>query len=146
FLPQRVYLKLVESEPAAVTWRFRREKGGFFGTRLVITPHGRDFNYQATGGTLKMALIPNLQLRDRHLLITKKLLSLYHLDLQSGVNGHIHAEGAAGTSEDRSVNFNFSFERGPVEVWLPRQWREHVESKGSRRIVVRGTKTNQERA
>ncbi|PYK67476.1 MAG: hypothetical protein DME45_10090, partial [Verrucomicrobia bacterium] len=76
FLPQRVYLGRVESEPADVTWRFRGEKGGFFGTRLVITPHGRDFNYQATGGTLKMALIPNLQLRDTHLLITKKLLSL----------------------------------------------------------------------
>src|SRR2546430_8122930 len=41
FLPQRVYLKLVESEPADVTWCFRGEKGGFFGTRLVIAPHGR---------------------------------------------------------------------------------------------------------
>ncbi|PYL76261.1 MAG: hypothetical protein DMF27_09475, partial [Verrucomicrobia bacterium] len=64
FLPQRVYLKQVEANPADVTWRFRGEKGGFFDTRLVITPHGRDFNYQASGGTLKMALIPNLQLRD----------------------------------------------------------------------------------
>jgi len=144
FLPQRVYLKLVESEPADVTWRFRGEKGGFFGTRLVITPHGRDFNYQATGGTLKMALIPNLQLRDTHLLITKKLLSLYHLDLQSGENGHIHAEGAAGTSEDRSVNFNFSFERVPVEEWLPRQWREHVKGKASGKILWHGKNTKLE--
>src|SRR5207244_7988119 len=64
FLPRRVYLKRVESGPADVTWRFRGEKGGFFDTRLVITPHGRDFNYQANGGTLKMALIPNLQLRE----------------------------------------------------------------------------------
>jgi hypothetical protein len=45
FLPQRVYLKHVEANPADVTWRFRGEKGGFFGTRLAITPHGRDFNY-----------------------------------------------------------------------------------------------------
>jgi hypothetical protein len=53
FLPQRVYLKHVEANPADVTWRFRGEKGGFFGTDLVITPHGRDFNYQASGGTFK---------------------------------------------------------------------------------------------
>src|SRR5437588_10792850 len=110
FLPQRVYLKQVEANPADVTWRFRGEKGGFFDTRLVITPHGRDFNYQASGGTLKMALIPNLQLRDTHLLITRKLLTLYNLDLQSvgDATGSIHAEGTAGTGEDRRVNFNFS--------------------------------------
>src|SRR5205814_9803587 len=98
FLPQRVYLKHVETNPADVTWRFRGEKGGFFGTDLLITPHGLDFNYQASGGTLKMALIPNLRLRDTHLLITRKLLTLYNLDLQQGDDpaGPIHAEGKAG--------------------------------------------------
>src|SRR5437762_8717891 len=123
FLPRRVYLKQVEANSADVTWRFRDEKGGFFGTHLVITPHARDFNYRASGGTLKMALIPNLQLRDTHLLITKKLLTLYNLDLQSvgDAAGIIHAEGTAGTSEDRSVDFNFNFERIPVEEWLPKQ-------------------------
>ncbi len=140
FLPRRVYLKQVEANPADVTWRFRGEKGGFFGTRLAITPHGRDFNYQASGGILKMALIPNLQLRDTHLLITRKLLTLYNLDLQSGgdATGSIHAEGTAGTSEDRSVDFNFSFERVSVEEWLPRQWREHVRGKASGKILWRG--------
>src|SRR5437660_8937813 len=140
FLPQRVYLKQVEANPADVTWRFRGEKGGFFDTRLVITPHGRDFNYQANGGTLKMALIPNLQLRDTHLLITKKLLTLYNLDLQPGgdVAGNIHAEGTAGTSEDRRVNFNINFERISVEEWLPRQWREHVRGTASGKILWRG--------
>ena len=140
FLPRRVYLKQVEANPADVTWRFRGEKGGFFGTRLVIAPHGRDFNYQASGGTLKMTLIPNLQLRDTHLLITKKLLMLYNLDLQPSedATGNIHAQGTAGTSEDRSVDFNFSFERIPVEEWLPKQWREHVTGKASGKIRWRG--------
>src|ERR1700731_2519077 len=51
FLPQRVYLKRVESEPVDVTWQFRGKTGGFFCSRLLTTPHGRDFNYQATGDT-----------------------------------------------------------------------------------------------
>jgi len=46
FLPNRVDLKRVESEPANVTWPFRGERAGFFGTRLLITPHGRDFDYR----------------------------------------------------------------------------------------------------
>jgi len=50
FLPNRVYLKRIESEPANVTWQFRGERAGFFGTRLLITPHGSDFEYRATGG------------------------------------------------------------------------------------------------
>jgi hypothetical protein len=52
FLPERVYLKRVQSEPVDVTWQFRNEKAGFLATRLLITPHGHDFEYQATGGTM----------------------------------------------------------------------------------------------
>ena len=128
FLPERVYLCRVWSEPADVTWRFRNEKGGFFGTRLLITPHGRDFEYQATGGTLKGALIPDLPLRHTHLLITKKLLTLYKLDLQPvpGSGGFIKAEGTAGTGEDKSIDFKVEFGKIPLREWLPASWRDHV--------------------
>src|SRR6266850_7363138 len=33
FLPERVYLQQVESEPVDVMWRFRGKRSGFFGTR-----------------------------------------------------------------------------------------------------------------
>src|SRR5207248_9327299 len=117
FRPQRVYLKHIETNPADVTWHFRGEKGGFFSTDLVITPNGRDFNYQTSGGTLKMALIPNLRLRGTHLLITRKLLTLYNLDLQPGDDptGSIHAEGKAGKGEARGVDLHFHFRHIPVE-------------------------------
>ena len=128
FLPNRVYLRQVWSEPADVTWRFRNKKGGFFGTRLLITPHGRDFVYQANGGTLKSALIPDLPLRHTRLLITKKLLTLYTLDLAAGPEGGgaVHAEGTAGTGEDKSVDFKLTFDKLPVRDWLPPSWKNHV--------------------
>ena len=127
FLPDRVYLAKVWAEPADVTWRFRNEKGGFFGTRLVITPYGRDFEYQASGGMMKGALIPSLKLRRTHLLITKTLLTLYELDVApaSQSDGFIRAEGTAGTREDKSVNFKVRFEKLPLREWLPASWREH---------------------
>lgn len=140
FLPQRVYLKRIESEPADVTWRIRDQRGGFFGTRLLITPHRRDFNYQATGGTLKMPIIPDLRLRDTHLLITKTLLTLYNLDLESegDGNGHIHAEGTAGTRDERSVDFKIDFAHLPIAEWMPATWREHVSGQASGKIAWRG--------
>ena len=52
FLPNRVFLKHVESEHSDITWQFRGELAGFFGTQLLITPHGSDFEYFATGGRL----------------------------------------------------------------------------------------------
>ena len=73
FLPNRVYLKRIETPHANITWRFHGEQAGFFGTQLLITPHGLDFEYLATGGRLKMALLPDLDLRRAHLLITKTL-------------------------------------------------------------------------
>ena len=35
FLPNRVYLKKIESEQANITWQFRGERAGFFGTQLA---------------------------------------------------------------------------------------------------------------
>jgi hypothetical protein len=128
FLPARVHLQRVWTEPADVTWKLRNEKGGFFGTRLLITPHGHDFEYRATGGTMKGPLIPDLPLRRTHLLITKTLLTLYTLDLAPGTqgDGFIQAEGTAGTREDKSVDFKVKFGKVPVREWLPGSWDNHV--------------------
>ena len=125
FLPNRVYVKRIESERANVTWPFRGERAGFFGTRLLITPHGRDFEYVATGGRLKMALLPDLDLRRLHLLITKTLLRIYDVDLasNSGSDESIHAQANAGIGKDKSVDFKANFNAVPIRTWLPAEWK-----------------------
>jgi hypothetical protein len=128
FLPERVYLNWVESEPVDVTWRFRGKPAGFFRTRLLITPHDRDFEYQARDGRLTMASFPEMRLQHTHMLITKTILELYNLDLKPRalVNGSIHATGKAGTRDDRSVDFKFNIDAMPIADWLPGDWREHL--------------------
>lgn len=125
FLPDRVYLKRVWSDPADVTWHMRGEKGGLFRTRLLITPHGRDFDYRATGGTLKNALIPDLPLRETHVLITKTLFTLYHLELGSG-DGAIHGEGTAETRDKKRVDFKVKWDKLPMREWLPARWKSNI--------------------
>jgi hypothetical protein len=96
----------------------------------LVTPHGRDFDYQATGGTLNMTPIPDLHLRGAHLLITRKLLTLYDVDLATGLapgpqsEGDIHAHGNAGIGEDTTVDLEIKFERLPIGPWLPASWKE----------------------
>jgi hypothetical protein len=125
FLPNRVYVNRIESEQATVTWPFRGEQAGFFGTRLLITPHGPDFEYVATGGRLKMALLPDLDLRRVHLLITKTLLTIYDVDLASnaGTDESIHAQANAGIGKDKSADFKANFNAVPIRPWLPAEWK-----------------------
>ena len=131
FLPNRVYLQKIESEQANITWRFRGERAGFFGTQLLITPNGRDFEYVATGGRLKMAPVPDLDLRRTHILITKTLLTLYDLDLASDSRSDesIRAQGHAGLGEDKSIDAKANFNSVPIRQWLPAEWKGRL--KGS---------------
>jgi len=125
FLPNRVHLKKIQSEQANITWRLRGERAGFFGTQLLITPNGRDFEYVATGGRLKMAPVPDLELRRTHLLITKTLVTLYDLDLASDSNSDesIHAKGHAGLGQDKSIDVKANFKSVPIRQWLPAEWK-----------------------
>lgn len=128
FLPNRVYLKRIDAERADVTWRFRGERAGFFGTQLLITPHGRDFDYAATGGKLRMALLPELYLRRANVLVTKTALTLYDIDLapDEKSKGNIRGEGTAGIGKDRSIDFSANFESVPIRGWLPEKWKVHL--------------------
>jgi hypothetical protein len=128
FLPNRVYIKRIESEHANVTWQFRGERAGLFGTQLLITPNGRDFDYTASGGKLKMALLPELYLRRANILITKTLVTLYNIDLTPNErdDGNIRGAGTAGIGRDRSVDFTANFERVPIRGWFSDKWKEHL--------------------
>ena len=128
FLPNRVYLERIESEQVNITWQFRGEQAGFFGTRLLITPNGRDFEYVATGGRLKMALVPDLDLRRTHILITKTLLTLYDLNLASNSSSDesIRVQGHAGLGEDRNVDVKANFNAVPIHQWLPAEWKRRL--------------------
>ena len=128
FLPNRVYLKRIETPHANITWRFLGEQAGFFGTQLLITPLGLDFEYLATGGKLKMALLPDLDLRRAHLLITKTLLTIYNIDLasDSGSSENIHAQANAGVGKDKSIDLRANFSQVPIRSWLPAEWKEHL--------------------
>ncbi len=133
FLPNRVYIKKIESEQANITWRFRGERAGFFGTQLLITPHGPDFEYVATRGRLKMPLLPDLDLRRAHLLITKTLLTIYDLDLASDSDSgeSIHAQANADIGKDKSVDLRGNFNQVPIRSWLPAEWKEHLAGSAS---------------
>lgn len=136
FLPDRVYLKKVEADPVDVTWQFREKRSGFFKTRLLVTPHGRDFEYDARGGSMKMLPFPEMHLEHTHLLITKTLLTLYVLDLNPKAEGkgHLRVSGTAGTREDKSVDVKVEADQLPVGDWVPQDWKANMSGLAAAKI------------
>ena len=91
-----MYLKEVKCDVADVTWQLRGRKAGFFKTRLMLTPHGRDFDYWANGG-MKTGMVPDLALRQVHLLVTKELLTRYNrVGAEFGERGPHSGQGTGG--------------------------------------------------
>ena len=131
FLPNRVYLRKIQSEQANITWRLRGEHAGLFKTQLLITPNGQDFEYFATGGRLKTALVSDLELRRTHLLIRKTLLTLYDLDVASDSSTHerIQAQGHTGLGEDKSIDVKTNFNAVRIRQWLPAEWKGRFEGR-----------------
>lgn len=140
FLPDRVYLKRVWSDPADITWQLAGKPGGFYGGHLEITPDGRDFEYDLRNAKLRSVHLPELPLRHTHLIIAKTLLTVATLDLAAGRggDGFIHGQGTAGTRDDKSVDFKLSFGQLPVRQWLPTSWHEHVTGAAAGEVHWRG--------
>jgi len=139
FLPGRVYLKRVDSEPVDVTWNFLEEKSGIFATHLLITPNGRDFEYRANGGVFRLALVPDLELEGTHLYINHDVLKVYRLDLISRARnadaiGTIHLRGEARLKDSRSIEAESEFDRLPLSRWVPKSWQGHVLGKASGKV------------
>lgn len=141
FLPDRVYLKEVTCESTDVTWQLRGRQAGFFETRLLITPYGRDFEYRASGGTLKTGMLPELNLVRTHLVITKELLTLHELELAPGPKseGRIRVTGQAGMRDDKSVSAEMDFSGIPVDPWVPNAWASLFRGVAFGKVVWQGS-------
>ncbi len=128
-LPNSVYLTRIVAEPANILLPITKGTAGIFRTKLVITPSYHDFEYDGTGGVMKISPLPELRLDNTHLLVTKTLFTLHNLDLSAGsdAKGSIHLSGTAGLKDDKSFKVRMSFVEVAVAWWLPAGLRSHVE-------------------
>jgi hypothetical protein len=123
-----VHLERIETPQANITWRFRGDRAGFFGTQLLITPHGPDFEYFATGGKTEDGFASGSRSAPR--------ASSHHQDapddlryrpgIRFGSAESIHAQGNAGIGQDKSVDLRANFNQVQIHSWLPAEWKEHL--------------------
>lgn len=137
FMPDRVYLKRVVCDHTDITWKFRGRESGFKDTVLVITPYGRDFNYEAAGGNFDMKPLPTMPMEKTRLTITKELLTVHELNLKPG-NGSIRLTGTAGLKEDKSMDAKLVLDDVPISPWIPAKWGDQVKGVVSGEFTWKG--------
>lgn len=123
FMPSRVHLCEVTCDEADITWKAKDKPGGIFDTKVRILPYGHDFEYFAEGGTFKSGgTTPEMELRRLYMVITKKILEIYELNLAPKGNseGSIRLKGEMGMREDKHVNMVLEFQGIPIAPWLPK--------------------------
>lgn len=142
FLPDRVYLGEVTCEDANVTWMLKDKEGGIFSTRVKILPHGRDFEYLAEGGVFRLpGILPEHDLKRSHLLITKKILQVYALELVRETaygKEKIAVEGSMGMGATSPVDMKLKVENMPVAQWIPKSLKGEVRGSATGGIVWTG--------
>jgi hypothetical protein len=140
FMPDRVYLRRVVCPDADVVWQLQGKRSGIFGTQLLITPHGRDFEYRAQGGTLRSAkLAPEMTVKAIHMLITKQILEVYQLELATREGGTIRVTGDAGMRDEKHVDAKLEFAAIAIAPWLPVSLRQGVSGLADGRVMWTGS-------
>lgn len=142
FLPERVHLREVLCDNADVTWRMEGKPGGIFGTKVLITPYGRDFEYRAEGGVMKTGgLTPELEVEKVHMVITKKVLELYELHLKpmKREKGFIRVNGEMGMRDNKQVDMTLTYEGIPLSPWLPDDLEGEIHGLAKGKLHWKGT-------
>jgi hypothetical protein len=145
--PDRFYLSHIFIHSADVVWKFRKEPAGIYGLKVTVTPNDRDFEYDASDGTLRMSSVPELKVIHLHTLIRKPRLYLYNADLTTdSEKGRMSIQGEAGLQEDRSISAHVDIDELPLRNWLPENWRNSFEGQASGSIDWQSVGTKVETA
>jgi hypothetical protein len=149
FWPDHVYLKDVTCDHADVLFKLKDQDSGIHDTFLEITPNGRDFEYDARGGTFTTPDTPRLNIEHIHLLVRKPRLDCQALvlgDDPAHPGEQVSVTGEAGLQQDRGIKVKADFTSLQVAPWAPEKLRPHLRGQFNGHLEYQSTGTGLETA
>jgi len=131
-MPQRFYAKWIETPKALVTFPFMGKEGKLKDVHLGATMIERDFKYFIYNGTLEFPLLPELQIKQLRMLITREKMDIESA-LLTGINNDPASAlivATVGMREDKSVKAVVKLKDMPFDQTMP----ENLRGKLSGRI------------
>jgi hypothetical protein len=149
FWPDHVYLKDIRIDDSNVFFQLQNKESGIHDTFLEITPNGRDFEYDAKGGTFTTPDTPRLNVEHIHLLVRKPRLfcpTMILGDDPAHPEEQVRIHGEAGLKEERGITASADFASLQVAPWLPEKMRENLRGHFSGHFDYKSTGTGLETA
>jgi hypothetical protein len=149
FWPDRVYLRDITCDDTNVLFQLRNQDSGIHDTFLEVTPNGRDFEYDAKGGTFTTPDTPQLNVEHIHLLVRKPRLTCSTLVLGDDLahpEQQLSVTGEAGLQQDRGIQLAADFFSLKAAPWLSAKIRPNVQGKFSGHFDYKSTGTGVETA
>jgi hypothetical protein len=149
FWPDRVYMRDITCDDANVVFQLQNKDSGIHDTYLEVTPNGRDFEYDAKGGTFTTPDTPQLNVEHIHLLVRKPQLTCSTLVLGDDLahpEQQLSVTGQAGLQQDHSIQVAADFVSLNAAPWLPQKLRASVRGKFSGHVDYQSTGTGLETA
>jgi hypothetical protein len=147
FWPDRVYLNDITCDDANVLFQLQNQESGIHDTFLKVTPNGRDFEYDAKGGTFTTPDTPQLNVEHIHLLVRKPRLTCSTLvlgDDPAHPEQQVSITGEAGLQQDHGIQVAADFVSLNAAPWLPAKLRPNVQGKFSGHLDYKSTGTGLE--
>lgn len=149
FWPDHVYLKDIKCDHADVLFKLKDQESGIHDTFLEITPNGRDFEYDAKGGTFTTPDTPKLNVEHVHLLVRKPQLTCDTLILGDDLDNpeqQLRITGVAHLQQDRSMQLTVDFDSLNLAPWAPEKLRPSLRGKFDAHFDYKSTGTGLETA
>jgi len=149
FWPDHVSLRDVTCDDADVLFLLQNKESGLHDTFLEITPNGRDFEYDAKGGTFTTPDTPPLNVEHIHLLVRKPRLDCQTLvlgDDPAHPEEQLSVTGEAGLQQDRGIRVKAEFASLQVAPWVPAKLRANIRGQFSGQLDYQSTGTGLETA
>jgi hypothetical protein len=134
---------------ADVLFKLNEVESGIHDTYLEITPNGRDFEYDAKGGTFTTPNTPRLNIEHIHLLVRKPRLECPTLvlgDDPAHPEEQVSVTGEAGLQQDRDIKIKADFTSLQVAPWVPAKLRKNLRGRFSGHLEYQSTGTGLETA
>jgi hypothetical protein len=149
FWPDHLHLHLIKVDDANVLFQLQNKESGIHDTFLEITPNGRDFEYDAKGGTFTTPDTPRLNVEHIHLLVRKPRLDCSTMVLGDDTahpEEQVRVQGHAGLQQDHGITAAADFVSLDVSPWLPEKMRTNVRGHFSGHLDYASTGTGLETA
>ena len=137
FLPSRFESGPMVSANTKLTFTFQKETAHLDNAHVQADLIVKDFKYTANSGVLHFSYLPDMEVKNLEMLVTRPLITIYDIELV-GLNGdpaRFSLKGEMGMREDKHIDATVGLVEVPIEQIMPAELAHLVHGRATGNVV-----------